>query len=265
MTDKQADNLTEHARRNRAQWDAWATDFHAAGKRAWAQEEITWGVWDARESDLHVLDDVAGKDVLEAGCGTAYISAWLARRGGRVTGLDNSPKQLESARAFQAEHGLEFPLHLGTAEAMPFEDRSFDLVVSEYGASIWCDPYLWIPEAARVLRPRGQLAFLVNGVIAMICAADAEEPPTDRMLRPYFGMHRFEWSDDDSVEFHLPHGEMIRLLRENGLEVEGLIEIQAPQGAKPHRYPSLPTPEWGHKWPAEEIWRARKTKQATSK
>lgn len=250
--------LTDHARRNRAQWDAWAADYVDAGKRAWASEEMTWGVWSVPESQLRVLDDVSGKDVLEAGCGTAYWSAWFARRGANVTGLDNSPKQLETARALQAEHGLVFPLHLGTAEAMPFDDASFDLVFSEYGASIWCDPYLWIPEAARVLAPGGQLIFLANGVIFMLCASDAEEPPGTALRRPYFGMHRFEWPDDDSVEFHLPHGEMIRLLRETGFDIEALIEVQAPEGAEPHRYPALPTPEWARQWPSEEIWKARK-------
>jgi len=177
--------------------------------------------------------------------------------GSRVVGLDNSPKQLETARALQKEHGVEFPLHLGTAEAMPFDDASFDIVFSEYGASIWCDPYVWIPEAARVLRPAGQLAFLVNSAIFMLFAADEEAPPSECLQRPYFGMHRFEWPDDDSVEFHLPHGEWIRLLREQGFEIEALIEVQAPEGAKPHRYPTLPGPEWARKWPSEEIWSAR--------
>jgi SAM-dependent methyltransferase len=82
---------------------------------------------------------------------------------------------------------------------MPFDDASFDIVFSEYGASIWCDPYVWIPEAARVLRPGGQLAFLANAAIAMLCSPDAQEPPGATLLRPYFGMHRFTWSDDDSA------------------------------------------------------------------
>lgn len=250
--------LTEHARRNRAQWDIWAAEYLEAGKQAWASNQPTWGVWSVPEAELHVLDDVTGKDVLEAGCGTAYWSAWLARRGARVVGLDNSPKQLKSARLLQQEHGLEFPLHLGTAESMLFEDESFDLVLSEYGASIWCDPYFWIPEAARVLRPGGQLALLANSALVMLCSSDAPEPTGEQLLRPYFGMHRFEWSDDDSVEFHLPHGEWISLLRANGLDVEGLIEIQAPADAEPHRYPGLPSADWAQKWPSEEIWKARK-------
>ncbi len=250
--------LTEHARRNRAQWDTWSTDYFEAGRRAWAQDEPTWGIWSVPESQLRVLPDVAGMRVLEAGCGTAYWSAWLARRGAIVTGLDNSPKQLENARMLQKEHGLEFPLHLGTAEAMPFDDGSFDLVFSEYGASIWCDPYLWIPEAARVLHPGGRIVFLVNSVIFMLCAADEEAPPGETLRRPYFGMHRNEWSADDSVEFHLPHGEMIRLLAENGLQVEALVEVQAPADAKPHRFVTLPSLDWARRWPSEEIWSARK-------
>jgi SAM-dependent methyltransferase len=250
--------LSEHAQRNRDHWDSTAGDWVEPGRRAWSQEEMTWGVWSVPESDLKVLDDVAGKDVLEAGCGTGYWSAWFTRRGARPVGLDNSPKQLETARMLQKEHGLEFPLHLGTAEAMPFDDASFDMVFSEYGASIWCDPYLWIPEAVRVLRPGGQLTFLVNSTLAMLCAPDALEPPSDNLLRPLFGMHRFEWTDDNSVEFHLPHGKWIQLFREQGMDVEALIPLQAPADAKAHRYIGLPQPEWGKKWPVEEIWSARR-------
>ncbi len=252
--------LTEHARRNRAQWDVWAAEYLEPGQRAWAQDVPVWGIWNVPESELRVLDEVAGKDVLEAGCGTAYWSAWLGRRGGKVVGLDNSPKQLETARMLQQRHGLKFPLHLGSAEAMPFGDESFDIVFSEYGASIWCDPYLWIPEAARVLRPGGQLAFLANSALVMLCSPDAPEPAGETMLRPYFGMHRFEWSDDDSVEFHLPHGEWVRLFRANGLQVETLMEVQAPADAKPHRFPGLPSADWARRWPSEEIWSARKVR-----
>ncbi len=250
--------LSEHARRNRAQWDIWASEYLQPGQRAWSQNDPAWGIWNVPESELGVLDDVADRDVLEAGCGTAYWSAWVARRGGHVVGLDNSPKQLENARMLQQEHGLDFPLHLGTAEAMPFDDESFDIVFSEYGASIWCDPYLWIPQAARVLRPGGQLAFLANSALVMLCSPDAPEQTGERLLRPYFDMHRFEWSDDDSVEFHLAHGEWIRLLLETGFEIEALIEVQAPEGAKRHRFPGLPSPEWARRWPSEEIWKARK-------
>jgi SAM-dependent methyltransferase len=158
--------------------------------------------------------DLAARDSIELGCGTGYVSAWLARRGARPVGLDNSAAQLATARALQDRFGLPFPLIHASAEQPPCADASFDLAISEYGASIWCDPYAWIPEAARMLRPGGQLIFLVNAVQVVLTWPDQDDlPATDRLQRPYFGMHRFHWVGSDSVEFHIGHGDMIRLLR----------------------------------------------------
>jgi SAM-dependent methyltransferase len=255
-----ASELPDHVARNRLYWDEVnAPRYAEAGARHWREEEITWGVWGVPETELRLLpEELSGKDVIELGCGTAYVSAWLARRGARVTGIDNSPKQLETARRLQAAHGLDFPLLLGNAEEVPLPDGSFDLAVSEYGAAIWCDPYRWIPESARLLRPGGELMFLGNHAFYMPFAPDEDETPaTETLVRPYFGMHRFEWPDDDeSVEFHLPHGEMLRLLRASGFEVVDLVEIQAPERT-PSTQPYV-TPEWARRWPAEEAWRARK-------
>ena len=225
---------------------------------AW-EAEISWGIWSVPESELHVLPDVAGKDVIELGCGTAYFSAWLARLGARPVGVDVTPAQLETARAMQARYGLDFPLLEASAEDVPLPDASFDVALSEYGASIWADPYRWVPEAARLLRPGGELVFLVNGTLVVLCWPDAEEePPATELQRPYFGMHRFEWPGEDSVDFHLGYGDWIRLLRENGFEVVDLVEIQSPAGAQPHRDPTSPRPDWARRWPSEEIWKARK-------
>ena len=255
----EAVTLSEHARRNRGQWTQWAPGYAAAAPQAWAQEEITWGVWHVPEREVGVLPErLQGLDVAELGCGTAYVSSWLARRGARPVGVDVTPAQLETARALQARFGLEFPLLEASAEAVPLPDASFDLVVSEYGASIWADPYAWIPEAARLLRPGGELVFLVNGTLAILCAPDEQAPPTAELLRPYFGMHRFEWPDDDSVEFHLGFGAWIDLLIGSGFEVVDLVELQAGAEAEPHRFPGLPERWWARRWPSEAIWRARK-------
>jgi SAM-dependent methyltransferase len=250
--------VREYVLRNRAQWDRWAPEYVETGRRNWAQSEPTWGIWGVPESQLHVFpDDVDGLDVIELGCGTGYVSAWLARRGARPVGIDNSPAQLRTARELQREHGLEFPLLHGNAEDVPLPDASFDLAISEYGASIWCDPYRWIPEAVRLLRRSGLLIFLINGVLAMLTIPDEPDGATgERLLRPLFGMHRFEWSDDDSVEFHLPHGEMIALLRRTGLVVEELLELRPPD-ASSTRYPFVSL-EWAQRWPCEELWKARK-------
>ncbi len=248
----------DHVLRNRSAWDEWAADYAGPGLRNWEAADPVWGIWAIPEAQAGILPAALdGLDSIELGCGTGYVSAWLARRGARPVGLDNSAAQLATARELQQHFGLEFPLLHASAEHTPFADGSFDLAISEYGASIWCDPYAWIPEAARLLRPGGRLIFLVNSVQLMLSVPDEEGlPATERLLRPYFGMHRFEWPDDESVEFHLGHGDMIRLLRRCGLEVEDLNELRPEPGATASH--PLATLDWARKWPSEEVWRARK-------
>lgn len=250
----------DHVARNRAAWDGMAADYVATGERNWAASAPSWGIWDVPERELGVLPPAAelnGADAVELGCGTGYVSAWLARAGARPVGIDNSEAQLETARRLQHEHGIDFPLIHGNAERVPRPDASFDLAISEYGASIWCDPYLWIPEAARLLRPGGRLIFLVNSVLQMLCSpADSDAPIGQRLTRPQFGMRRIEWPDDGSVEFHLPHGELIALLRREGFEIQSLAEVQPPEDATT-RYEWV-TLEWARQWPCEEIWKACK-------
>jgi SAM-dependent methyltransferase len=229
-----------------------------AAHRSWEREEIVWGVWAVPESEVLVLGDVDGLDVVELGCGTAYCSAWLARRGARVVGVDPTPAQLDTARRMQREFGLEFRLVEAFGESVPLPDASFDLVHSEYGASLWADPYRWIPEAARLLRPGGRLVFLRNSTLSMLCAPEVGKID-ERLQRPQFGMHQLDWPDNDgAVEYHIPHGEMIDLLRANGFEIERLVELQAPEGAETHWFYEYVTVDWARKWPAEEIWVARK-------
>ena len=249
----------DHVPRNRAVWDRWAADYAGPGLGMWTASEPMWGIWNIAEAQAGVLPaDLAGRDCIELGCGTGYVSAWLARRGARPAGLDNSAAQLATAGRLQDRFGLRFPLIHASAEQAPFAGASFDLAISEYGASIWCDPYTWIPEAARLLRPGGQLIFLVNSALLMLTVPDEDDrPATERLLRPYFGMHRFEWPEDESVEFHLGHGDMIRLLRRCGLDVEDLVELRPEAGAAT-RYPFV-TLDWARQWPCEEVWKARKS------
>jgi SAM-dependent methyltransferase len=224
---------------------------------AWARDGVTWGLWGIPEAEVGAVGDVAGLDVVELGCGTAYLAAQLAKLGAHPVGVDPTPAQLDTARRMQQETGIVFPLIEAPGERVPLPDASFDLAVSEYGASIWADLYLWVPEAARLLRPGGRLVFLRNSPLAILCAPDTGQVE-ERLRRPQFGMYRFEWPDDVGVEFHLAHGDWIRLLRANGFTIEDLIELQAPVDAEQHRFYDFVTPEWARQWPAEEIWVARK-------
>ncbi len=255
-----AEALPQHVAANRAAWDVYAERFVEPGERSWrlAPGEERWGIFGLPESDLHMLpDDLAGKDAIELGCGTAYVSAWMARRGARPVGIDNSPRQLETAARLQGEHGMDFPILLGNAERVPYPDASFDFAISEYGAVLWADPALWVPEAARLLRPGGRLHVLTNGFVFYLASPDDEtEPPTEHLLRPQFGSVRITWPGDTSVEFHPTHGEWIRLFTASGFEILELLEPQTPAEATSRWMPK--GSDWATKWPAEEIWKVRK-------
>jgi ubiquinone/menaquinone biosynthesis C-methylase UbiE len=247
----------DYVKQNVARWtEANAEYTDAQAESAWAQEEIKWGVWETPESDLDVLGDVAGLDIVELGCGTAYFSAWLARRGARVVGVDPTPAQLATARRMQQQTGLEFPLVDATGENVPLPDDSFDLVLSEYGASIWADPYQWIPEAARLLRPNGRLVFLRNSTLVSLCM-DLHGITTG-LVRPLRDLKKIEWPDTKEVEFHLPPGKLIDVLCDNDFHVERMIELYAPEGRETHTYYKWVTAEWARQWPHEEVWVARR-------
>jgi SAM-dependent methyltransferase len=249
--------LTDYVEQNVANWTRANAEYtDEAANRQWAKTEITWGIWGVREAELGVLGDVSGLDVVELGCGTAYFSAWLAKRGARPVGVDITPAQLATARRMQAKTGIEFPLVEADAGETGLPDGTFDLVLSEYGASIWVDPYRWIPEAARLLRPGGRLVFLCNSPLVIVCSVD-EGAASMTLQRPLFGLHRVEWEGEIGVEFHLPHGQWIDLLHANGFEVERLIEVQAPADAETHEFYAYVTADWARQWPCEDIWVAR--------
>ncbi|NYI04645.1 class I SAM-dependent methyltransferase [Allostreptomyces psammosilenae] len=244
----------DHVELNRRHWDDHAAGWHGPLARDhWASAEPRWGLWATPESQVSLFpDDIAGARAIELGCGTGYVSAWLARAGARPVGIDLSERQLATARAMQAEFGLEFPLLLGDAERLPCDDGTFDFAISDYGASLWCDPYRWIPEAARVLVPGGRLVFTRRSPLFALCWRP-DGPAPAALLRPQFGLRRLDWGN--GVEFTLPHGDMLRLLRSCGFVVEDLIEIQAPSPA--HRDYDEVSADWARQWPSEEIWKAR--------
>ncbi|MFI0901094.1 class I SAM-dependent methyltransferase [Streptomyces sp. NPDC020983] len=248
------DSSDDHVERNRRHWDESAAGWHGPlAREHWSRHEPAWGLWQSPEAEVTVFGGgVAGLDAVELGCGTGYVSAWLARAGARPVGVDISREQLATARAMQLEFGLEFPLVLADAERLPLCDGSFDLAVSEYGASLWCDPYRWIAHAARVLRPGGRLVFLRRSPLVGLCAQVGGQVEAV-LRRAQFGLRQV--GDETAVEFHLPHGDMVRLLRSCGFVIEDLIEIQAPE--RPERdFGNVPA-TWARRWPSEEIWKAR--------
>ena len=254
------EDLPEHVAANRAAWDSFADEYASPGEQAWTLQpgQETWGLFGVPEAEVRMFpDDLVGRGTVELGCGTGYVSAWMARRGARPVGLDNSPRQLATAARLQRQHGLEFPLILGNAEKTTFPASAFDFAISEYGAVLWADPEAWVHEAARILRPGGRLHVLTNHMLTYLASPeDPDAPILERLERPMFGMGRTTWAGETSVEFHPTHGDWIRIFNQAGFEVLELLEPKAPDGAAT-RFPWM-SAEWAGRWPCEEIWKVRK-------
>jgi len=239
--------------RNRQLWRLVNERFTDADADLRWTRGVTWGLFQHGEDELDLLGDVAGLDVLEIGCGTAYLSAALARSGARPMATDLSPAQLATARSCQRRHGIAFPLIEANGEELPLRAQSFDLVVSEYGAGPWCDPARWLPEAARLLRPGGRLVFLTNSVLAAMCVPADAGPAGDRLLRPQRDMNPIAWSGG-GVEHHPGHGQWISALRAAGFVVDALHELYASADAGIHEYYDIVEGAWASRWPAEDVW-----------
>ncbi len=252
--------LSVHAYKNRAMWEATSDSYEQAHAMDLSGEKaMSWGLWRIPEAELHILGEVAGKDVLELGCGAARWSIALAGRGARPVGLDVSSRQLQHARRLMAQAGVDFPLVQASAEDVPLPDAGFDIVFCDWGAMTFCDPHRTVPEVARLLRPGGLFVFATATPIQCLCQDMQTDQLTDHLVNDYFGMRRLEWEDE--VDFQLPYGEWIRLFRENGLLVEDLIETQPPRGVS-STYRNAVETEWARHWPMENIWRLRKQASA---
>ncbi len=252
-------DLPDYVQLNRDHWNKHAAGWVEMGERAWVSEP-SWGIWSIPESELRLLpDDMTGMRTIELGCGTGYVSAWMIRRGAEAVGIDVSEEQLATARRLADEHGVDVTLIEGNAESLPYPDESFDLAVSEYGAAIWADPYVWIPEAWRVLKPGGELVLLGNHPLVMLTQPLDEDVPAMRtLLHPYFGMHRFDWDDgeDQGVDFNLTISAWHKLFADVGFEFLEYHELQSPQRGEEVRF--YATADWAHDYPTEQVWKVRK-------
>ena len=115
---------SDHARRNRAWWDEQADAYQREHGEHIGRPEPRGGMWQLPESELQILGDVAGKDVLELGCGAAQWSILLAGLGARPVGLDHSERQLEHARRAMVEAGVDFPLVHASADEVRSRTRA---------------------------------------------------------------------------------------------------------------------------------------------
>ena len=240
---------------NRADWNADSDAYQERNESQLDGRALAWGLWGLPEAEVGALGPIVGKRVLELGCGAAQWSRFLCEAGARPVGLDLSERQLAHARHKLARAATRLPLVQASAEQLPFQAASFDLVFCDHGATSFCDPHRALPEAARVLRPGGELVFNIASPLRDLCAHDAEGEPLPTLERDYFCLHRMQ--AEGASWFNLPYGAWIRLFRRCGLELLDLIELQPPADATT-TYRGYINLEWARRWPAENIWRLRR-------
>ena len=163
----------------------WRSEYAGVGAQAWAGTTPTSGI-----SNTEASSAFRNRSQLcrRAAYGTAYISAWLAPRSAHPVGIDNSPAQLATARRMQEQFGSVAPLFTGERRDHRVPDASFDLVVSEDGASIWCDSVPLDPRELLPLRPGATWYFLVGTALLLMLlhahGRGADTPATESLERP---------------------------------------------------------------------------------
>lgn len=225
---------TETQRANRADWDRYADEYQATHGEFLRDVGFIWCPEGVDEADVRILGDVAGRTVLEVGCGAAQCARWLGTRGAVPVGLDLSEKQLAHAARIDRATGHHVPVVAGTATALPFPDATFDIVFSAFGALQFVqDAGRAVEETARVLRPGGRFAFSVTHPIRW-CLPD--DPTREGLVvtSSYWDRRPYVEQDDAGrisyAEHHRTIGDWVARLSGHGFCLRALHEPEWPPG-----------------------------------
>lgn len=181
--------IRPHNLKAAATWNAGGKDY----------ERLSRSVADALDHCVERLAPQSGERVLDVATGTGLTARRVAARGAAVTGVDLGEDLVAAARAAAHEAGLEIEFRVGDAERLPFEDESFDAVVSTFGVMFVRDPEAAAAELARVCRPGGRLGLTT-------WAPDGSIAELFKLMRPYLPAppappppSPFEWGRPERV------------------------------------------------------------------
>jgi len=223
----------ESAAASRGWWDAQAADYLEEHGVFLGDARFVWCPEGLSESDAGLLGDVAGRRVLEVGCGAAQCARWLCARGADVVGLDLSMAMLRHGRQIGLGCGLDVPLVQGDAARLPFTDGAFDLACSAYGALPFvADSAAVMAEVARVLRPGGRWVFAVTHPVRWSFPDDPG--PAGLVARDsYFDRRPYVEQGPDGVATYVEHhrtlGDRVRELVGAGFRLVDLVEPEWPE------------------------------------
>jgi SAM-dependent methyltransferase len=224
----------ESRRANGPDWDRYADEYQATHGEFLGDTGFVWGPEGLTEKDAQVLGDVTGRDVLEVGSGAGQCSRWVRVAGGTSYGVDLSARQLQHSRRIDQETGIAVPSVRGTATALPFADRSFDVVFCSFGAMQFIsDQDLAVAEVARVLRPGGRFAFSITHPTRWSFPDDPSAAGLTA-TSSYWDRRPYVEVDDETgqvayVEHHRTLGDWVQLLAGSGFRIVMLLEPEWPE------------------------------------
>jgi SAM-dependent methyltransferase len=237
---RRAVSTTETVRANRSWWDATAAEYLAEHGDFLGEVDFVWCPEALREADARLLGPVAGRRVLEVGCGAAMCSRWLRSQGAEVIGLDLSGQMLAHAQRAAVRTGVRVPLVQADAQELPFADASVDVACTAFGAIPFVqDSAAVMREVARVLRPGGRWVFATSHPLRWIFLDDPG-PAGLVAHTSYFDRTPYVEADDEGVPSYVEHhrtlGDRVREIVAAGLRLVDLVEPE---------WPVELTREWG--------------------
>jgi SAM-dependent methyltransferase len=219
---------------NRGYWNRTADSYQAEHGDFLGDADFVWGPEGLTEADAGLLGPVAGRQVLEIGCGAGQCARWLVNAGAAVVGLDLAEGQLRHSRTLDARTGTVVPVVLGDATDLPFADASFDLVCSAYGAVPFvADSARVMREVARVLRPGGRWVFSVSHPLRW-CLPDDPGPAGLTVSESYFDRRPYVEAAPGGLavyaEHHRTMSDRVREIVGAGMWLADLVEPEWPAG-----------------------------------
>lgn len=219
---------------NRRWWDAEADAYQAEHAAFLGEADFVWCPEGVREADAGLLGPVAGRRVLEVGCGAAPCARWLRAQGADVTAFDISSAQLGYAVAAGQRCGIEVPYVQADVGAMPYADASFDLACSAFGGVPFVlDSAQAMREVARVLRPGGRWVFSVTHPFRWVFPDDPGVAGL-AAVQSYFDRSPYVERDETGlvryVEQHRTLGDRIAEITAAGFVLTALLEPPWPDG-----------------------------------
>ena len=216
---------------NRRSWDTIAAHYQVSTRIS--TDDVHYGPLAPGEHELGLLGDVAGKWVIEIGCGGGQNSIALAKWGATCVGVDPSPAQIAHARRLALESGVEVQFIVGVAEDLStFPDAHFDIVLSSYAFDYVTDLQRAYREAWRVLVPGGPFVFCLSHpwfqAVGWHLAGDPDAPEIgDYAAWP--DVEEWDWTYEDGttarMRGHLRTlAHIINELLEAGFTLERLVE-----------------------------------------